>query len=311
MRWTLYRWVWQACAPLHIGYTPAGALNRTRLYIPARNMWAALTAEIARRQASNFPDYESVGQALQQYARFTYLYPAEFVNGKWYAWLPRYGQEEGRAGLYWYREESEIAPISDRAFRRRLLHTQPGTAIAAGTGAAEEGTLREVEYIATHWKPEQGQTPHRPTPVAFVGYLFLEEAPNDAKWQSILSELKEVRKLFIGGETRYGFGHLTLLSSSEEEPWEQAQACFGYEVDLQGDEPVVKNPQHLLGHGLLASQYAQGNREVVFQWNWQMPHTTNTLYWQPGTQVLKPDQDELVFAIDPNGFWAGRTEKRL
>jgi len=130
MSWQLYRWVWQLCSPLHIGTTPAGSLNRTRLYIPARTMWAALTAEVARQQAaSSFPDYQQIGEMLREYARFSYLFPAENINGRWCAWLPRYEQGKEAGGLFWHCEDGNVDPIPDRQLRQRLLDTRPGTAI--------------------------------------------------------------------------------------------------------------------------------------------------------------------------------------
>lgn len=304
MTWEMYRWVWQLRSPLHIGHTPAGALNRTRLYIPARNMWAALTAEIARQRAgSSFPNYEDIGRELQEHARFTYLFPAEQVNSRWYAWLPRYEEDDG---LRWRREDGKDEP--DRHFRRRLLHTRPSTAIASGSGAAEEGTLREVECIATHWKPEQGQAHSAPSPVAFVGYVFLKNTLP----QHLQNALKNVREVFVGGETRYGFGHLVLVPCSDQKPWEQAQECFGYEVELNGDMPAVVTPSYLVAHGMLPSENAKGDREAIFQWNWQMPQTSNQLYWQPGTQILESKEEELefVFFIERDGFWSGKRKRK-
>jgi len=51
MSWTLYRWVWRLEAPLFLGMPPSGSLNRCRLYVPACNLWGALTAELAQRRA--------------------------------------------------------------------------------------------------------------------------------------------------------------------------------------------------------------------------------------------------------------------
>ena len=300
MSWTLYRWVWQLRSPLHIGHMPAGALNRTRLYIPARNMWAALTAEIARQQAGDsFPTYEDVGRELQEHARFTYLFPAEQMNGQWHVWLPCY--EEGES-LVWRREGEENTKVADRAFRRRLLHTRPSTALAPGSGAAEEGTLREIECIATHWKPAQEQASNSSSPVAFVGYVFVK----DTLPQHLQSVLKDIREVFIGGETRYGFGHLVLLpfSESKQQPWEGVNMCFDNEVELNGDTPIVKQPSYLVAHGIFPSAYAKGDREALFQWDWQTPRPSHQLYWKPGTQVQEPQN--LVFFIEQDGFWAGQ-----
>ena len=288
MRWVLYRWIWQLRAPLHIGYTPAGALNRTRLYIPARNMWAAFTAEIARGQAgSAFPNYEDIGRELQEHARFTYLFPAERVGDRWYAWLPRY--EEG-SGLCWHREDGPKEP--DRRFRRRLLYTRPSTAIAPGSGAAEEGTLREVEYIATHWKPAQASR-RDSSPVAFVGYMFLKNTVP----QTLEDVLKDIREVFIGGETRYGFGRLKLIPFAEQFPWEETHTCFGYKVLLAEREPQVNNPSYLMAHGSVTE--AKGEWEILFRWDWQTIQVENHPLWKPGSLIA----NEKSFVVRPDGLW--------
>ncbi|GIW70798.1 MAG: hypothetical protein KatS3mg102_0340 [Planctomycetota bacterium] len=56
MSWSLFRWTWQLESPLYVGMPPAGSLNRCRLYVPARALWGAVTAEIARAAAGGgFP----------------------------------------------------------------------------------------------------------------------------------------------------------------------------------------------------------------------------------------------------------------
>ncbi|OAT82909.1 hypothetical protein [Desulfotomaculum copahuensis] len=107
MKWTLQRWVWQLQSPLFIGMPPSGALNRCRLYIPARVMWGAFTAEIARSRAQSNPDnidelYKAVGDDLKEKVRFSYLYPAEYTADGWLAWLPRYESGKGQS---WRRED--------------------------------------------------------------------------------------------------------------------------------------------------------------------------------------------------------------
>lgn len=298
MSWELYRWVWQLCSPLHIGTTPAGSLNRTRLYIPARNMWAALTAEIARRQsASSFPNYQSVGQELQEHVRFSYLFPAEKVNGRWCAWLPRYQTDKGVSGLFWHREDGEADPVLDRRFRQRLLDTRPGTALVPGSNTAEEATLREFEYVMPHWRPENGYSASQP--MAFVGYCLLKNTlPSN-----LHSILTEIREILIGGESRYGFGHLRLLPLSDEDPWAPAGDIFGATVTLEGANPLLDTPQYLLAHGSLPSSQARGNWEILMQWDWQRLQGENTPLWQPGTRVQSGNNNRVNLMITPNGLW--------
>jgi len=42
MTWQLFQVTYELHSPLHIGYHKIGNLQRTRYYIPARNLWAAV-----------------------------------------------------------------------------------------------------------------------------------------------------------------------------------------------------------------------------------------------------------------------------
>lgn len=219
MGWKLFRWVWKLESPLHIGFSASGSLNRTRLYIPARTMWGAITDELARQSSENaFPEYSIVGQEISRNSRFSYLYPGEQVNGNWYAWLPCF--EKGK-GLVWIREDNQDKK-EDREFRRRLLTTRPGTAINHNSNGAEEGTLREFELINPLWLNENNPFAQ---PVAMIGYVFAKDGyglPDD------------LRNLTIGGESRYGLGKIKRII------FEEANKFFGFNVIPNGADPVVK-----------------------------------------------------------------------
>lgn len=53
MTWALHYWSWQLDGPLYVGAPPAGSLNRARLYVPARALWGAVTAELARLEGTD------------------------------------------------------------------------------------------------------------------------------------------------------------------------------------------------------------------------------------------------------------------
>lgn len=291
MSWQLYRWVWQLCSPLHIGTTPAGSLNRTRLYIPARNMWAALTAEIARRRAAtSFPDYQQIGEMLREHARFSYLFPAEKVHGSWYAWLPRYQTNNGASGLFWYREDGGAAPVPDRRFRQRLLDTRLGTAIAPGSNTAEDATLREFEYVMPFWRLERSEKGYSaPQPVAFVGYCFLRNTGTG----TIQGDVTQICEILIGGESRYGFGRLSRVQ------WEQEDKVFGVSVDLNNQDPLLQGLGYLLAHASLSvSAETWGDWEVLVRWDWQTLQGNNSPVWRPGTKIRPAN-----FIITPDGLW--------
>jgi len=280
MAWQVYRWVWRLESPLHIGLSPAGSLNRTRLYIPARTIWGALTAELARRNASGAcPDYQGIGRDLQKNVRFSYLYPAEQVNGLWHPWLPRY--EKGW-GLCWRRQDGE-EQLSDRSFRQRLLSTHLGTAIDPASDTAAEGTLREVEYIVPRWR-------HTGTLLAFVGYVFLRDR-ND------LHGLKDVEELWVGGEIRYGFGWLHRVQ------WEDSvRDCFGISLNLRQNDPILSVLEFVWAHVPTNSDSkASGAWEIVLGWDRDTldSRTSSNLCWAPGSRVSAPE----CYRITENGIW--------
>lgn len=284
MTWSLFRWTWSLEAPLFVGTAPAGSLNRCRLYVPARAVWGAVTAELAPRRATGFPDYQGVGNLLQESARFTYLYPAERDGQAWCAWLPRY---ERRAGLVWRREDrsDDQRDRSDRAMRRRLLGTRPATAIDPSSDTAAEGSLRETECVNTHWRDGDGAAG---SPVALVAYVFSQNAA---------PELGAVDVIAIGGDTRYGLGRLRRIE------WTEASAVFGNAARLDGAEPSVESDR-LLAHADVAAAQAgglRGQREALGGWDYGKRGVQRIAgaLWMPGSLLDYPRP----WIVEAGGLW--------
>ena len=297
MTWSLFRWTWQLDAPVYIGATPAGSLNRCRMYVPARAVWGAVTAELATRQARGFPDYESVGKALQHDVRFTYLYPAERLGQQWRAWLPRYerreGMDERREGMVWRREDrsSDQHDMPDRGMRMRLLSTRPATAIDPLSDTAAEGSLRETECMNICWRKEDGMSG---SPTAFVGYVAQRDnAPKPT----------EVETMMVGGDTRYGLGRLRRIECTP------ASDVFGRSAELDGEHPIVRS-DIVFAHADAADDGANlgGEREAVGGWDYGkrgVQRIANAL-WTPGSWIGSTK----AWVIEPDGSWRPRHELR-
>jgi hypothetical protein len=278
MPWQLYRWVWQLEAPVQIGVSPAGILNRTRLYVPARTMWGALTAELARRKSASFPEYSSEGDRLRRQTRLSYLFPAQRVGRQWQAWLPRY---EWGEGLLWRREDG-VHQLPGAQFQRWLIITRPGTAIDPDSDTAAEGALREREAINL-WSlwGEAGD----PQPVALVGHLFLAD---DAD-QDVL----DIEELFIGGDSHYGLGRIRKVECSD------AREFFGKPVHLKGNHPVVTT-DHLLAHALQGQDAdLLGALEQLVVWEYN-EFKTGLLTWVPGSRFGSASP---LWHIRDDGLW--------
>jgi len=266
--WSMHRWAWRVASPLFVGATPSGILNRCRVYLPARPLWGALTAELARREADCDPAYRKVGDDLREHVRLSYLYPAERVGAAWPGWLPRYG---AGYGLCWVREGSEDS-VADRRFRRRLLWTRPGTAIDPDSDSALDGSLRETECVQTRWRHDDGSSGG---PVALVGYVWVRQNAG------LLDRVSTVTTLFVGGDTRYGLGRLDRVSM------EPATGVFGATVELDRDEPRIVTGR-LLAHAHPGGEVTIcGDQEAVGGWDMtgqQQDRRISGPVWTPGSR---------------------------
>lgn len=291
MSWSLFRWVWQLESSLHVGMPPAGSLNRTRLYVPARALWGALTAEVSRREARNSsaPAYPTVGESMQKDYRFTYLFPAEEVEGIWRGWLPLYREALGPA---WVREDWPQHAVPDRPFRRRLLATRPGTSIDPRTDATEDGSLRETECIEARWRDARGRDAGS---VAIVGYAFIRTRTSADENPPERSRLNGVDTLFVGGDTRYGLGRLRRVAFELV----RQQDVFGDAVTLDGESPQVQ-AKTARSHAH-AQAALSGALELLGGWDHGSIRSLDASapVWQPGSCSAEP----LRWSIETDGLW--------
>jgi CRISPR/Cas system CSM-associated protein Csm4 (group 5 of RAMP superfamily) len=154
MAWSLYRVSLRLLSPVHIGWKKTDNLQQTRPYVPAKTMWGALTARIARDSGSF--DYEKIGDEVAENLRFSYFYPTTIPD------------------------KIEIFPwenIDD--FSWKYLNSSQNTALNQKT--AEEGSLHETENISH--KTRNGDS------VYLLGYVF-EKGGSDLKWQDSLKKVQ-------------------------------------------------------------------------------------------------------------------------
>lgn len=224
--------------------------------------------------------------------RFTYLYPAEQVDGRWLAWLPTYRDDWG---LTWQREDdatgARVRP--DRAFRRRILHTRPATAIDPRNDTAAGGSLRETECLQPRWRDVAGRDAG---PAALVGYVLVLQENTDAN--GVIERLSPIRSLFVGGDTRYGLGRLDRLSYHAAEPRDR---IFGQALDVAGEVPIVRSTT-ALAHAS-ASGGLSGALEALSGWEIGQQKALGfdgARLWAPGS--VAPHR-AASFRIDEQGIW--------
>ncbi|MDI6689137.1 MAG: hypothetical protein QME54_01710 [Actinomycetota bacterium] len=222
MAWECYKVLFQAKSPIHIGYgARLGFVNRTRYYIPAKNIWGALTSIIAKKRMKTYNPgiYEETGNVLKKDVRLSYFY----IQNKGIPLLPKF-TEKG----VWYGD------LSQEEFERRYISSIALTALEKSTRSAEEGSIHEIEFIKL--------------PAKFSGYFFINLEAKDFQFKAKEDELvfyfnnQEVSlsSLQVGGEHIYGFGKIELIGKPEIQGDPVNLFNQGsIKVDLGGEEPLI------------------------------------------------------------------------
>lgn len=208
--WKCYNVKLKSESPVHIGYRSLGIISQTRYYIPAKNLWAALTAyitknhreigdwQIQRDDPTNM-DYQKVGKEISQNIRFSYFYPCK--NGT--PLYPFYTTQEGTKYGDLIKEQFEASFIS--SFASTAIDRDSGTALEdMGEG---KGSLHEVEFI----KPQSD----------FTGYCFVKNGFKIDKklvGEELLTEIlnKALSSHGLGGERNYGYGKMKVIVPIKE-----------------------------------------------------------------------------------------------
>lgn len=288
MNWRSIQLTYELRSPLHIGYHKVGNMQRTRCYIPARNLWGAVTERLTR---SGFTvpdaqkgDYRKIGGWLKKFVAFSYFYLYEgdkLLNPFYCEGGLRYGNK------------------TTVEFERAYLDAHVTTALEPGPATAEMGSLHEVEYIAPYRTDEDD--PGLRTLIQ--GLVFLGETAcsrlNGDTWGQWLSDL------YVGGERRYGFGQLRLKDLKEIN---RLPDCLEeYELKSEGQRPGFKitSGAALLAHTVTRDLDVKGaieplvGRKTATSTGFGRDLTKGQICWVPGS-VLR---ERATFMINEDGCW--------
>lgn len=287
MPWTMYKATCELRSPLHIGYHKVANLQRTRYYVPARNVWGAVTEALTRRgfQINGAPtgDYGKIGEWVRHHCAFGYWFIEE--NGA--PLTPHYENGELKYGPY---------PAAE--FERRYLDTHVTTALDAATTSAAEGSLHEVEFIAPHY-PVKADHDETVSPTQIGGWVFLDETASpllgeETKWRDWLGDLQ------IGGERRYGFGQLRLLAlhaRSEQNGWTLTEARPRWHLSVTQPLPAHVQAAGVRARGPLEPLVRRETSQASHRFGMEL--SAAGLCWAPGAML----EEAAVFQIEPDGFW--------
>ncbi|MHA1149193.1 MAG: RAMP superfamily CRISPR-associated protein [Promethearchaeota archaeon] len=300
MSWNLYCLQMKLKSPLHIGTFKVSNFDPTRLYVPGKVMWGALTATITRYLGSY--DYLGVGNFLNTFLKFGYYFPSLIKdNGSEEIFYPKYTLE----GL-------KYGKLSEAKFRSRFISSQASTAIDSYSQTSEDEMLHEMEFINSHTIVPDDEVSNQ---VFLKGLLWIKEGQSqgykvevkdnyihfisDGADINIHTDLKNL--LQIGGERKYGFGIIDLEKldknySSFQINWEEkngqiflsleknsyvwAHVEYHKGLKIKGDiEPLVSKVWGQNGAGLKTEH--------------------QNYHWVPGSKIFK----KTFFKVWNDGLW--------
>lgn len=292
MTWQCFQIAYELRSPLHIGYHKVGNVQRTRYYIPARNLWGAITERLTR---SGFKtddvsegDYRQVGAWVKDHLAFTYF----FMHNGNDLLFPTFSEQ----GLCY-------GNLREYEFERHYISSLVTTALDAVTTSAEANSLHEVEYIAAHCKVDPCKG-HR---TELQGWIFLDKVAcsvlgNKEKWERWLGELQ------IGGERRYGFGRLRLSENGWAEVNEDKN-FLDYTIELSQSRPQIEvaRSKPVLAHTLTSNVRGKGMIEPLVgrETDTRNSHTfgrnltRGKICWVPGTLL----ESTTPLRINQEGLW--------
>jgi len=292
MIWHSYRLNYRLLAPLHVGYRRLGTIQRTRYYLPGRNLWGAVTARLTRAcYAQPGPtDYEVVGDYVRDHIIAGYFYP-KLLGGE-----PHYPRiEQGK----WYYGD---LPAAD--FEASFIGSSASTALMASTWTAEEASLHEIEFIAPHL-----QTGCPPAPSVYLqGYLYLHQdrstAPEPLQGMDDMTILDLLEELFVGGERGSGFGRMVrhgqpvgpeVSASLKPQPRDlNGRILRAHLRAVSSTQVVVRGPLEPLVGREWASGRRGGRRRGAGQ-----DVSEAVIAWVPGGAVA----GDISLVIGPYGIW--------
>lgn len=235
--WKKVSVVFKLKSPLHIGYLPSkgSVVSHTRYYIPGRNFWGAITKRITEHLFENptADNYKDIGRQIIENFRFSYFY---IYDGET-IYFPKYTDEGVKYG-------DDKKSVTKAEFEHKFISSQISTAIDSESLTARDESLHEIEFINNKFIDKDGNLRN----IKIAGCFWIKDGSKvggkEVKINSVISidNFNIIQELIVGGESKYGFGHILFESINEIKfPF----VSFNWETP---DEIQINKDEFLVGH---------------------------------------------------------------
>jgi len=210
MNW--YKLVFKQNQPIRISSAKWGVINETEIFIPGWTMWGALT------KAFNVLNKKDLSNNQDLFENITCFYPF-FEKNNGHILFPQYLNGNFMLGNK-----------SEDEFKFDFLDTITSTAIISEHRRAKDESLHELEFLLPKSKNESE-----------IGGLYWVGLVGFNGNTHITNFLTIGLKIYVGADSRYGFGELELIE------FDQANKDYlqKYQIDEEGyfsagnNEPLV------------------------------------------------------------------------
>lgn len=275
--------VYKLKSPLHIGYMPfkGSVVSPTRYYVPGRNFWGAFTKRITEYICKS-PDsevYKNIGKQIMDNFRFSYFYIYDEED----IYLPKYTDDGLKFGC---KDE-----ISQYEFEHKFIGSRIMTAIESSSGTAKSESLHEIGFINNKFKDKDGNLKN----TRIIGCIWMK---NNTKIEGNSVEINKSDinpgifiidfnlsdELILGGESKYGFGHILLESINKHN--------FSIEAEESEENVMIKI---IKGNPLIAHlKYDEnikfkGDIELLTGRGYFDPKKVSNGSIKPGYVISRPD----------------------
>ncbi len=281
--WNKVNIVFRLKTPIHIGYLPfkGSVVSPTRYYIPGRNLWGAATKRITE-YLDKSPDaekYKEISDLIIGNFRFSYFY---LYDGKT-IYFPHFTEE----GLKYGNIDEDKNKITKSEFEHRFIGSQISTAIDPNSLTAKDESLHEIEFINNKFKDEKGSIKD----LKIIGCVWFKdrgriennEITKDEKG-IIIGEFNILEESILGGESKYGFGHVVLDSIDKVEFLvELKEVNENILVDIKKESPLFAHLKYDRNINF------RGDIELLTGRGYLDPHDTTKSSEQTGEIVSQPE----------------------
>ncbi|MEG6570505.1 hypothetical protein EDC21_11810 [Thermohydrogenium kirishiense] len=275
MEW--YKLIFKQNQPIHIGSSKWGVISETEIFIPGWTMWGALTNEYLKRIK-----FENIEDAKIIFNRITNFYPTI---------VPVDGNKNSIKAMFPEYKEGKLfyGNYSVDEFKFIFVDTIVSTAIEPLSRKAWDESLHEFEYILPRVK--QTSTESNQNELYWVGLIGFESSTEKDIENKFLSEGNT--KIYIGGDSRYGFGELELF----KEPCKvEGEELIEWNLNPDGFLVYNKSDNLILRQFLEFSTKIKFEGKIVFLAEFDFTHSTPTVqtagyYINAGSKILRLDSD--------------------